>query len=182
MPIDKQPIWGLIRKRMKKKSPTNANKWNMPLTEPTIWDSIWRLTSNGGEKSHKCNQCEYASYHAQSLKVHNVTHSGEKPYKCGQCEYTTSLLTSTRMHMKIHSGEKMHKCNQCEYASYHTGSLKLHLRNHSGEKPINCSQCDYTTAWSSGMRDHIMRHHRGGCNVWTSVAKYTKYTETTEKV
>ena len=101
------------------------------------------LKTHSGEKLNKCDQCEYASYHAHGLKVHMVTHSREKPHKCSQCEYTTSLLTSLRRHMKIHmGGVKIHKCNQCEYASYQTGNLRLHSRNQSGEKPIKWIHCD----------------------------------------
>ena len=37
-----------------------------------------RNTNNEGEKSNKCNQCNYASSQACSLKRHLITHSGEK--------------------------------------------------------------------------------------------------------
>ena len=45
---------------------------------------------HSGEKSNKCNQCNYASFHAGDLRTHLKTHSGEKPNKCNQCDYATS--------------------------------------------------------------------------------------------
>merc|ERR1712001_282886 len=52
--------------------------------------------TEGREKSNKCNQCAYASYHAGDL----------------------------RKHLKIHSGEKTNKCNQCDFASSQAGDLR----------------------------------------------------------
>ena len=46
-----------------------------------------RTTNNDGEKSNKCNQCEYASSVRSSLKSHLEMHSGEKSNKCNQCSY-----------------------------------------------------------------------------------------------
>ena len=37
-----------------------------------------------GEKSNKCNQCDYASSRADSLRAHLKTHSGKKSNKCSQ--------------------------------------------------------------------------------------------------
>ena len=45
---------------------------------------------NNGEKSNKCNQCNYASSDAGKLRKHLKTHTGEKSNKCSQCEYTSS--------------------------------------------------------------------------------------------
>ena len=64
------------------------------------------MKTNINEKSHKCNQCDYASFRAGRLK----------------------------RHMKIHSGEKSNKCNQCDFASIQAGDLSRHLKIHSGEK------------------------------------------------
>ena len=35
-------------------------------------------TSHSGEKSNKCNQCDFASSYASALRTHLKTHSGEK--------------------------------------------------------------------------------------------------------
>ena len=61
-------------------------------------------------------------------------HSGEKPNKCNQCDYATYHASHLARHLKKHSGEKPHKCNQCDFASSQTGDLRKHLKRHSGEK------------------------------------------------
>ena len=58
------------------------------------------------EKSHKYNQCDYASIQAGDLRIHLKTHSGEKSNKCNQCDYASSLASNLRTHLKRHSGEK----------------------------------------------------------------------------
>ena len=65
-----------------------------------------------GESSNKCNQCEFASLHASSLRVHLKTHSGEKSNKCNQCDFASSYASALSAHLKIHSGERSNKCNQ----------------------------------------------------------------------
>ena len=42
----------------------------------------------------------------------------EKSKKCNQCDYATSRAASLRTHLKTHSGEKSNKCNQCDFASW----------------------------------------------------------------
>ena len=47
----------------------------------------------------------------------NQPHSGEKSNKCNQCDYASSRAGDLRRHLKTHTGEKSNKCNQCDYAS-----------------------------------------------------------------
>ena len=72
--------------------------------------------TDGREKSNKCNQCDYASSRADSLRTHFKIHSGEKSNKCSQCHYASSDVGNLRRHLRTHSGEKSNKCNQCDYA------------------------------------------------------------------
>ena len=62
------------------------------------------LKTQSGEKSNKCNKCDYASCHASDLKTHWKTHSGEKSNKCNQCDYASSQASHLRTHLKTHSG------------------------------------------------------------------------------
>ena len=52
------------------------------------------LKMHSGEKSHKSNQCDYASYGAANLNLHLKTHSGEKPNKCNQCDIASSTFNN----------------------------------------------------------------------------------------
>ena len=54
-----------------------------------------RNTNDEGEKSNKCNQCDYASSWASHLRTHLKTHSGEKLNKVNQCDYAMHLLGQT---------------------------------------------------------------------------------------
>ena len=80
--------------------------------------------TNGGEVS-----CQ-----AIRLRAHFEINSGEKSKKCNQCDYASSDASNLRAHLKMHSGEKPNKCNQCDYASAHAGHLRRHLKMHSGEQ------------------------------------------------
>ena len=64
------------------------------------------LQADRKEKLMNCNQCNYASSHADSLKNHLKMHSGEKSNKCKQCDYASSQASNMKTHLKIHSGEK----------------------------------------------------------------------------
>ena len=46
--------------------------------------------TEGREKSNKCNQCAYASYHAGDMRKHMKTHSGEKTNKCNLCDFAST--------------------------------------------------------------------------------------------
>ena len=61
--------------------------------------------------------------------IDNVTKSN----KCNQCDYASSRADSLRTHLKTHSGEKSNKCNQCDYASSQAGHLRKHLKRHNRE-------------------------------------------------
>ena len=56
----------------------------------------------------------------------------EKLMNCNQCNYASSHADSLKNHLKMHSGEKSNKCNQCGIAFTHTGNLTRHLKTHRG--------------------------------------------------
>ena len=116
------------------------------------------LKIHSGEKSNKCNQCDYASSYASSLRRHLKTHSGEKSNKCNQCDYASSQASNLRTHLKTHSGEKTNKCSQCDYACSNPSALRTHLKTHSGEKKNKCSQCDYASSQTSDLRKNMQIH------------------------
>ena len=112
-------------------------------------------------KSHKCNQCNFASSHTGDLGRHLKTHSGEKSNKCNQCDFASSQAGDLGRHLKTHSGEKSNKCEQCDFTSFQAGNLRVHQRTHSGEKPYKCNQCDYASSNGSDLGRHLKTHTRG---------------------
>ena len=106
---------------------------------------------HSGEKSNKCNQCDYASIQAGDLKKHLKIHSGEKPNKCNQCDYASSYASHLRTHLKTHSGEKTNKCSQCDYASSQLCNLRRHMARHiwthCGEKSTTIPTLCWKILW-----------------------------------
>ena len=80
-----------------------------------------------GEKSIKCNQCDFATSVASHLRRHLKTHSEEKSNKCNQSNFTSSYGRDLRDRMKIHSGENLNKCNQCEKGQINATNVTMPL-------------------------------------------------------
>ena len=144
-------IWGHIWKTYWRKVKKNVTSVILHPSKQTFWpdiwiDTVWKYTI---EKSQTSN----ASSQANDLRKHLKMHSGEKSSKCNQCDYASSQAGNLKLHLKTHSGEKSNKCNQCDYASSQASDLIcLHIWKHTGEKSIKCNQCDYAfrqTIWKS---------------------------------
>ena len=65
------------------------------------------------------------------MRTHLKTHSGEKTNKCNQCDFASFYISALRKHLKMHSGEKPNKCNQWSFVSSQAGHLRAHLKTHS---------------------------------------------------
>ena len=52
--------------------------YRQPTTEGGLYAIMKFAKRHGGEKSNKCNQCDFASSQAGNLKPRYKTHSGEK--------------------------------------------------------------------------------------------------------
>ena len=123
-----------------------------------------------GEKSNKCNQCDYASPHAANLKQHMIKHTGEKPNKCKQCNFACWDKGNLTNHKIIHSGEKsVWLCRSWsrQFDKTFTNSLwgtkvermqPVKLKTYSGEKTHKCSLCSYASSRANGLRRHLKIH------------------------
>ena len=117
---------------------------------------------HSGQKSNKCNKCDFASFYWASLRKYLKTHGEnivEKNHKkqpmqlCSLsyrpfddefektqwrkielvCNYFSSQVCSLRTHLKIHIGKKSNNCNQCDYSSFLKEDLRKHLKTFRGE-------------------------------------------------
>ena len=88
------------------------------------------------------SHCRLNTEYGGHLKIH----SGEKSNKCNQCDFVSSYASALRVHLKTHRGEKSNKCNQCDFASAEARDLIRHFIRHSGEKPNKCDQCNFASA------------------------------------
>ena len=61
----------------------------MHLLMQAIWGDIWKRTMQPMWLCplQKCNLCDFASSRANNLRAHLKTHTGEKSNKCNQCDY-----------------------------------------------------------------------------------------------
>ena len=78
-----------------------------------------------------------------SLRTHFITHIGEKSTKCDQCEYASTKNGSLKAHLKIHGGETSNKFKRCKYASFHTYNLRVNLKTQIREHLYKCKHCDF---------------------------------------
>ena len=113
---------------------------------------------HSGEKSNKCNQCDFASYETANLMKHLTTHSGEKSCKCNQCDFACSDPSSLSRHLGTHTVEKPNKCNKCDNAFARASDLREHMKIHSGEKTNKCNHCNYAFTKAGNLRTHLKTH------------------------
>ena len=81
---------------------------------------MWNhLKTHTGEKSDKCNQCDFASSKAGNLRTHLKTHSGEKSNKCSERDFASSLACNNEETLentleKSQTKVAHRKCDQTE--------------------------------------------------------------------
>ena len=71
-----------------------------------VYEELWN--KNSKTLSIKTS---FASFYASALRTHLKTHSGEKSNKCNLCDYASSEVGKLKRHLKRHSEEKSKKCN-----------------------------------------------------------------------
>ena len=83
------------------------------------------LKTHSGEKSNKCNQCDYVSSRADSLRAHLKTHSGKSQTNVANVTFPL-LLHAICGHISKRTS-KSKKCNPSDIASSVADILKRHL-------------------------------------------------------
>ena len=101
------------------------------------WGRRWKCTVGKAKLMQPMRLYVYSD--PSTLRTHLKRYSGEKSNKCNQCDFASSRAGDLRRHLKTHIGEKSNKCNQCDFASTQAGDLRRHLKTHSGEKSSKCN-------------------------------------------
>ena len=88
------------------------------------------VITQSGEKSQKCNKCDYLVSHSNTLKVHMKITMERKTsnitfFRAGCMKKYTAKRNSFMV--KSHKGsQKSYKCSQCEFATSEATNLIAH--------------------------------------------------------
>ena len=63
---------------------------------------VHMMGKHAEEKSHRCNQCNYAGVNTGALRAHMVIHTGEELFKCKRWEKPFKWRTQLARHSKMH--------------------------------------------------------------------------------
>ena len=77
--------------------------------------------------------------YASNLQEHFKMHNGEKSNKCDQCNYAYFYACDLQKHLKTHNGEKSKKCDQSDYPSFYASNLQKRLKMHSKKFKTNAT-------------------------------------------
>ena len=86
----------------------------------SMWLYIFRcrhFKTHSGENSNKCNQCDFASIQAVSLRKHLKTHSGEKSNKCNQYDIQKNSIVISSHNESFHVFWYRNDCGQWEHTN-----------------------------------------------------------------
>lgn len=99
----------------------------------------------------------------KSLLHQHITsiHIRARPYACQECNYTTAVASSLRLHLRLHTGEKPFKCEECGYSTADHNTLRKHKMRHTGQKNYTCTLCQYSCIQASSFKKHLKSKHPG---------------------
>ncbi|KAL3275959.1 hypothetical protein HHI36_020692 [Cryptolaemus montrouzieri] len=116
---------------------------------------------DAGEKSYRCDLCEYAAYHKRNLELHIYKiHLETKIFSCEQCDYKTNYTNHLRNHINSSHLQIKHQCHLCSYSSKWKTTLKSHISSvHTEGEIYTCDHCNYSTNRKSYLKIHMNRVH-----------------------
>ena len=100
----------------------------------------------------KEHQCSLSSWGRQK---------GNKSFKCEVCDYRSSRKCDLKKHISlVHEAKKRFKCDICKAIIITKYGLKRHINSvHEGIKPFKCNICDYQTTRKLSLKSHIVSVH-----------------------
>ena len=121
------------------------------------WGHIWQYIV---EK----NKMQQMWIQACDFMRHLKAHSGDRSNKCNQCDFVFIQAGNLRPHLKAHSREKPKNTSNVTLHLLRPAIWKYHHYNtNSGEKPLmkthfNCDWCGKYIISDSALREHIERY------------------------
>merc|ERR1712127_300795 len=81
-----------------------------------------------GLKINSCDVCEKSFMNDGHLQRHKLSHTGEKSLKCEYCDYKTAYTQDLNLHTtKIHTKDLPFHCAHCSQKFRYAYLLKKHL-------------------------------------------------------
>ena len=109
---------------------------------------------------YPCDICEFKGASTEGLKLHiKKIHTAE--HKCNQCDFITSKAISLRRHKNLTHVEGInYQCSHenCDFVTKNRYSLRMHKRNKHEEK-YQCGKCDFKTGYQFILRKHQKSKH-----------------------
>ena len=98
-----------------------------------------------GERSYKCEHCDYESKSKQYFMRHEQVNHSRSKIVCGQCSFSTKQITSLKYHVKsAHEGVRW-ACDVCDHKFNSPSVLRLHKGREHGQQLYtrSCTICDF---------------------------------------
>jgi KRAB domain-containing zinc finger protein len=86
----------------------------------------------------------------RSLASHMARVHAEKMLHCDQCDYTTPSAVSLKIHIETKHDARRHICHECGKDFAHKIVLTNHIKDKHTDKVYMCDQCDFTCVGQSG--------------------------------
>ena len=140
--------------------------------------------TQGREKKHMCDKCDFRTYLKGNLTRHMRTHEKIR-HVCDQCDYQTDVKFNFTRHLKkhrtlypckmchfkgsshiallrhetTHTRQDTYACHLCDYRGSHLNDLHRHILMHTESKNYACTLCDYRASQKSHLKRHLLTRH-----------------------
>ena len=125
----------------------------------------------------KCPECDFSSFHYQTMQYHIKKRTAGRLFTCSHCEYRNCLKRSLQKHeLKYHAIKQENKtngkyfelnkkikgkCPKCDFSSWNDKAYDFHLRQSKKSEEIHlCEHCDYKNCSIKSLKIHKFSKHK----------------------
>lgn len=126
-----------------------------------VWSHLISVHST---QSHNCHICGKLFKSVHHVKHHQrLSHGvGTTKKKCRTCDYETFNAASLRIHENLHTSTEVFVCEVCSKSFRTQPKLARHLLCHTDGKPHNCTECTLTFKTKRYLQTHMRVHKPPG--------------------